>query len=50
MNYADFSILKIMTQSDHWLKGYGQKVDFCQQKVDKGGHNFGASELMVLKF
>ena len=28
MNRADFFTLKIWTQSDHWLKSYGQKVYF----------------------
>ena len=34
LNFADFFTLKIWTQSDHWLKSYGQKVNFCWLKLN----------------
>ena len=50
LSRADFFTLKIWTQSDHWLKSYGQKVNFLLTKSEVYGHNFWASGQMILKF
>ena len=50
INQADFSTLKILGQSDHWFKSYGQKYNFLLTKSQLFGYNFWTTGPNDLKF